>query len=170
MDSSARIGESCRATQHPTLPRFPNRYLIYFKGTRSGPIESDLRFRVGAFRGDFGRLRLGQKRLILDHEIIRGESDRECLLFHIDGLLLKDAALDCGFISGASLPQGDLGVGNLQANLILQLLAPHLSLPDLQFVAHGIRLGNTIPHGQRQLQPDAVGREVVPEDLPERAP
>jgi hypothetical protein len=67
-------------------------------------------------------------------------------LFYFYGLLLQNAALDRGLIRRPSLLHGDIRVGDFQADLILELLAAHLSLPDLQFVANGIRLRNPIPH------------------------
>jgi len=49
----------------------------------------------------------------------------------------RACARDGGFISGTSLLHGAISVGYFQANLILELLAPHLSLPDLRFIANG---------------------------------
>ena len=82
----------------------------------------------------------------------------------------KTARLYGRFVRGARLPYRFLSIGNLQAHLILQLLAPHLSLPDLEFVAHGVGLCDTIPQGQRQLQPDSIGWEIAPKNLPQRGP
>ena len=121
--------------------------------------------RVRPFRGNFGGSRLCQIGLILDHEIIGRKPDVEGLLFHFYGLLLKNAALDGGFISRPSLLHSDIGVGDFQANLILELLAPRLSLPDLQFIANGIRLRDAIPQRQRQLEADAIGWEIISENL-----
>ena len=125
---------------------FLNRYLIDLESACSGSIKRNLRFCVSPFRGNFGRLGLGEKSLILDHEIIRRKSDVESLLFHFYGLLLKNAALYGSLVRRPSLLHGDISVGDFQAHLILELLAPQLSLPDLQFVANGIRLGNAIAH------------------------
>jgi hypothetical protein len=40
---------------------------------------------------------------------------------------------------------GYISVGDFQTNLILELLAPQLGLPDLQLVTKGIRLRDAIP-------------------------
>ena len=145
LKKSCWIGNSRRGPGYPAVLSFLNGYLIHFEGARSGPIKSNLRLRVCPLRGNFGRSRLGQIGLILDHEIIRRKSDVESLLFHFYGLLLKNAALDGSLVRRPSLLHGDISVGDFQANLILELLAPHLSLPDLQLVASGIRLRDAIP-------------------------
>ena len=124
-----------------------NRYLIYLQRTGSGSIKGNLRFCVGPFGGNFRRSRLGQVGLILDNEIIRRKSNVKSRLFHIYGLLLKNAALDRGLVSRPSLLHGDIRIGDFQAYLILELLATQLTLPDLQFVANGIRLSDAIPQG-----------------------
>jgi hypothetical protein len=83
--------------------------------------------------------------LILDHEVVRRKSDVESRLFHVNRLLLKNAALDGCLVRCPRLLHGDISVGDFQAHLILELLAPHLTLPDLQFVANGISLSDAIP-------------------------
>jgi len=124
---------------------FLNGDLINVESARSGPIESNLRLRVRPLRGNFTRLRLRQKGLILDYEIVCCKSHIKSLLFHLYGLLLKNAALDGGVVSRPGLLHGYIGVGDFQTNLILELLSPQLRLPDLQLVANGIRLRNAIP-------------------------
>ena len=133
-----------RRPRNVAILRLLNRYMVRVERARSGSIESHLRFCVSSSRGNFRRSRLGQKSLILDHEIIRGESDVKSCLFYFYGLLLQNAALDRGLIRRPSLLHGDIRVGDFQADLILELLAAQLALPDLQFVAKGIRLGNAI--------------------------
>ena len=137
--------DSCRCPGDTTVLCFLNRYLIHVESACSGSIKSYLCLCVSALRGHFGRSRLRQIGLILDHEIIRRKSDVESLLFHSYGLLLKNAALNSGLVRRPSLLHGDIRIGDFQAHLILELLAPHLALPDLQFVANGICLGDAIP-------------------------
>jgi hypothetical protein len=91
-------------------------------------------------------------------------------LFDFYGLLLKNAALNSGLVPCPSLLHGNIGVGDFQANLILELLAPQLTLPDLQFVASYIRLCDTIPHGQRQLEANTVRWEVILKICPRVVP
>jgi hypothetical protein len=124
--------------------RFLNRYLIDLESACSGSIKSNLRLCVRPLGGNLGRSRLGQISLILDYQIIRRKPDVKGRLFHVYGLLLQNAALDRGFVRSASLLHRDISVGDFQAHLILELLASQLTLPDLQFVANGIRLGNAI--------------------------
>ena len=104
-----------------------------------------LAFAYAPFAATSVDLRLCQIGLILDHQIIGRKPDVESLLFHFYGLLLKNTALDGGVISRSSLLHSDIGVGDFQANLILKLLAPHLSLPELQLITNGIRLRYPIP-------------------------
>jgi hypothetical protein len=127
----SRIGNSRRGPGYAAALRFLNGYLIYFERAGSGAIERDHGLRVRPFRGHFRGLRLRQIGLILDHHIIRRQADVKGLLFHFYGLLLKNTALDGGFVSGSSLLHGDISVGYFQANLVLELLAAHLSLPHL---------------------------------------
>jgi len=65
-----------------------------------------------------------------------------------------------------SLLHRDICIGNFQANLILELLAPYLALADLQFVAKSICLRDAISLMAASTEANAVGREVIPEDLP----
>src|SRR5580704_5154592 len=83
-----------RTPRNTTVLRFLNRYLVNFESACSGAIKCNLRLCVSAFGGNFGRLRLRQIGLILDHEIIRRQPDVKGLLLHFYGLLLKNAALD----------------------------------------------------------------------------
>ena len=131
--------------EYTAVTRFLYGYLIYCERARGGPIERDHGLCVRPFRGNFGGLCLCQIGLILDHHIVGRKADVKGLLFYFYGLLLKNTALNGGFVSGPSLLHGYIGVGHFQANLILELLAAHLSLPDLQFIANGIRLRHTIP-------------------------
>ena len=121
--------------------------MIHFKCPGEGPLERDLCLGVRSLGGDFGRLRLGQEGLVLNYRKVRRKSDLKGLQFHFHGLLLKNAALDRGLVRCPSLPQGDICIGDFQANLILELLAPHFALADLQLVANGIRLRDAIPQG-----------------------
>ena len=119
-----------RSSRNTAVLRLPNRYLIYRKGPVSSAIKHNLRLCVNPFRGNFGRLRLGENSLILDHEIIRGKSDVESLLFHFYGLLLKNVALNGSLIRRPSLSHGDIGVCDFQTSVILELPAAQLTLPD----------------------------------------
>lgn len=125
--------------------RFLNGYVIHFERTRGRSIESNHGFYVRPFRCNFGGSRLCQIGLILNHLIVGRKADIKGFLFDFDGLLLKNTALDGGFVSGPSLLHGYISVGNFQSNLILELLVPHLSLPDLQLIANGVGLRHTIP-------------------------
>jgi len=105
---------------------------VVFVQNRAGcALQCNLRLDVGASGSDLSRARLCEVILILDDHQVCGESDSERLLFYSDGLLLQPARLYRSFVSRARLPHRLLGISDLQTNLILQLLAPHLSLPDL---------------------------------------
>ena len=130
-----------------------NGNVILVQNRTGRPLQGNLRLDIGPFGSDLRRASLREEILKLDHREICGEPDSKRLLFYVDGLLLKQRLLSIGY---------------LQTHLILQLLAAHLSLPDLQFVAHSIRLGNTIPQRYRQLQTNSVGRKVASKDLSQR--
>src|ERR1700738_4053856 len=103
--------------------------MVLVQNRAGSPLQGNLRLVVRASGSDLRRAGLCEVILILDHHEVCGESNCERLLFNTNGLLLKPARLYRRLIGGAPLPQRLLSVGDLQANLILQLLAAYSSLP-----------------------------------------
>src|SRR6266851_7511499 len=116
---SGRLRKRTGRASDPATISFIDSNVILVQNCANSPLEGNPRLDVGAFGGDLRRAGLCEVILILNYHEICGEPDGERLLFYADGLLLKPTRLDRRFVGGTRLPQRLLGIGDLQADLIL---------------------------------------------------
>src|SRR5437762_284930 len=127
-----------------------------------GAIELGAGFLVRGHGGNERGFSLSQCCLILEDE--GGGRSAECVLFllGIERLVSKFHGGLRRFHGGAVLLDGELGVADLDANLVLELLNAHLRLAVFELGTNLRGLGDADADGDAELEPDAfVGLGAV---------
>src|SRR5438270_680039 len=132
------------------------------QGAAGDPVQFYARFLIGSHGGDHVGFRLRQIALRLQHEESRGGPQRILFLLGVERFRRQLAAFVGGGDAGAILLQRKLGVADVNANLVLELLKAQLGLAIFQLRAHMISLRRSITDGDAHGDAGAfIGRRAV---------
>ena len=107
-------------------------------------VQFDLRFLVSRHCRNQGRFGLRQRALVLQHQSCSRSAQSVFLLLCIQRLAAQINRGLSGSHAGAVLLYGELRIPHFDADLVFQLLQPHLRLAIFQFRPDLRRLGHAI--------------------------
>ena len=145
--------------------RLPDRDIVRLQCGAQRLVECNPGVAVGYQRRYFGGLRRRQIPLLLDDKKRRGSAQGKPLLLCVKQLLLEDAIVDRGLITGASLLEGDGLIGDVDCDLVYAARVLQLGLTKRELINAIIGLRLVIAHITGNKSAGALRGEIASKRL-----